>query len=81
MKAYQTTTLHTLSDGSQLLDESGIVNVKATDIIHTIIQGETLLSISEKYYGNHEEWVTIYLANDMLDPFDLTPGQTLVIPQ
>lgn len=82
MRAYDKNTIETFSDSSVLLESLPTTfNLGTEDILHTIIQGESLLSISEKYYGTHEDWVGIYLVNGLLDPFDLTIGDKLLIPK
>jgi hypothetical protein len=50
---------------------------------HTVIHGDTLSNISQKYYGNSALWTKIYAANKAVigsDPNLLKPGQKLIIP-
>lgn len=48
---------------------------------HKVRAGETLASISEKYYGSSGEWMKIYRANeDKIDKGIVTPGEVLIIP-
>ena len=47
---------------------------------HTVAQGETLWSISEKYYGSGFNWVDISNANSLDNPGAIEAGQTLTIP-
>lgn len=49
---------------------------------YTVQRGDTLASISRKFYKNSGRWQKILAANsDQLSkPADLKPGQTLVIP-
>lgn len=50
-------------------------------IVHTVLPGETLVSISWKYYGDSGKWGQIALANDILNPFEgLNPGQQIYVP-
>jgi nucleoid-associated protein YgaU len=44
--------------------------------------GDTLFSISRKFYKSSKRWKAILEANkkDIRNPKDLTAGQTLVIP-
>lgn len=51
-----------------------------TDQIHRVIDGETLVAIAEKYYGSPEPWFLIMQANDIVKPWEITPGQELIIP-
>jgi nucleoid-associated protein YgaU len=43
--------------------------------------GDTLFSISRKFYKSPKHWKNILEANkNIRDPKDLTVGQTLIIP-
>ena len=50
--------------------------------IHIIQKGDTLSSISAKYYGSAGQWRKIVAANrgNLPDPNRLTPGIKLIIP-
>lgn len=50
--------------------------------IHIVQRGDTLSSISAKYYGSARQWHKIVLANrdNLPDPNRLVPGVKLVIP-
>lgn len=47
---------------------------------HTVAAGETLWSISEKYYKTGYNWVDLVSANDLPSPDRIEEGQQLVIP-
>jgi nucleoid-associated protein YgaU len=49
---------------------------------YVVRSGDTLFSISRKFYKSPKRWKAILEANkkDIRDPKDLTVGQTLVIP-
>ena len=47
---------------------------------HTVTTGETLWSISEKYYKSGYNWQDIQKANDLTDGDVIEAGQTLTIP-
>ncbi len=49
---------------------------------YTVRRGDTLASISRKFYKSSERWGRILAANPeiLAKPTDLKPGQTLVIP-
>jgi LysM repeat protein len=53
-----------------------------TVIIHTVEDGETLSSISNKYYGTSNAWQKIFEANSVTlkSPKNLRVGQQLIIP-
>ena len=66
--------------------DKGSPNEKATGTgkarRHTVQPGDTLASISRKYYNSSARWQKILDANtDIISkPADLKPGQTLTIP-
>jgi len=48
---------------------------------HSVVQGDTLSGIAEKYYGDQSSWPTIYMENfTKLDPAKLQVGTVLKIP-
>ena len=55
---------------------------KKTGKTYVVQSGDTLFSISRKFYKSPKRWKAILEANkkDIRDPKDLTVGQTLVIP-
>jgi LysM repeat protein len=55
---------------------------KATPRIHTVVKGNTLWGISQRYYGRGALWPRIYDANrkKIKDPHWIYPGQKFVIP-
>ncbi|MDR1232918.1 MAG: LysM peptidoglycan-binding domain-containing protein [Puniceicoccales bacterium] len=50
--------------------------------MHTVENGETLSSISDKYYGTPNDWQKIFEANSVTlkSPKNLRVGQQLIIP-
>lgn len=48
---------------------------------HTVAFGETLWSISEKYYKTGYNWVDLVKANNLTNADDIKEGATLVIPE
>lgn len=46
-------------------------------------EGDTLLGISEKYYGSPNKWEKIFEANraSLKNPNNLKPGARLIIPE
>lgn len=49
---------------------------------HTVVKGDTLWGIAQRYYGNGTQWPRIYDANrsKIKDPHWIFPGQVFVIP-
>ena len=49
---------------------------------HTVVAGDTLSSLAERYYHDRRKFVTIYDANQhqLNSPDELTPGMVLVLP-
>ena len=47
---------------------------------HVVQAGDTLGSISKKYYGNAKRWKDICNTNRLADCNKIKPGQSLVIP-
>jgi LysM repeat protein len=47
---------------------------------HTVVQGEIMQDIAEKYYGKSSMWNVIARANPRVDPLKLREGMTLRIP-
>jgi|GEM_PF-2953611 len=52
----------------------------AAPLRHTVRRGESLISISQRYYGSSRHWSEIAEANGGLSPRKLKPGQEIVIP-
>jgi 5'-nucleotidase len=64
-------------------NEQRTMNTEPSQKIHIVQKGDTLSSISAKYYGSARQWRKIVLANrnNLPDPNRLTPGSKLLIPQ
>ena len=63
-------------------NEQRTTNSEPTPRIHTVQKGDTLSSISVKYYGSARQWRKIVAANSdtLPNPNRLTPGSKLIIP-
>lgn len=48
---------------------------------HTVASGETLWSISQKYYSSGFNWVDVAMVNQLGDPSLVQVGQKLTIPK
>jgi 5'-nucleotidase len=57
-------------------------NTEQPPRIHIVQKGDTLSSISVKYYGSARQWRKIVAANrsNLPDPNHLVPGSKLIIP-
>jgi tetratricopeptide (TPR) repeat protein len=77
-------TLRRASDKSQARDASSkkTASKKSGERTYVIESGDTLASISRKFYKSSKRWEKILDANrdSIRDPKKLTVGQTLVIP-
>jgi nucleoid-associated protein YgaU len=64
-------------------DQTQTANAQQQPRIHIVQKGETLSSISAKYYGTVRQWRKIVAANrsNLPDPNHLVPGAKLIIPQ
>jgi len=52
-----------------------------SDVYHPVRDDDTLLSIAREYYGSSSLWFMIADVNDDIeDIFDLTVGDTILIP-
>ena len=47
---------------------------------HTVIKGDTLWAIAQKYYGNGNKYKDIAKANNISNPDIIHVGQKLLIP-
>ncbi len=48
--------------------------------MHVIARGDTLSGIAAAYLGDAAQWRQIADVNKIVDPLDLTPGRSLIIP-
>ena len=64
-------------------NEPQVTSDDAHQRIHIVQKGDTLSSISAKYYGSARQWRKIVNANrdNLPDPNRLIPGSRLLIPQ
>jgi hypothetical protein len=53
----------------------------ATRRTHTVIEGDTLASISYREYGDAGKWRALAIANGIDDPMRLRPGTELFVPE
>jgi 5'-nucleotidase / UDP-sugar diphosphatase len=71
------------SNGPTTSIENRVSSNETPQRIHIVQKGDTLSSISAKYYGSAKQWRKIVNANrdNLPDPNRLTPGSKLLIPQ
>jgi len=69
-------------DGSSILKRNTIdYNPSAgKDIVHTVMENDTIWGIANLKYGDDKWWYVIADANGLYNPFILTLGQDLIIP-
>ncbi|MEU2040337.1 LysM peptidoglycan-binding domain-containing protein [Nocardia niwae] len=48
---------------------------------HTVVAGETLFRLAQRFYGNGERFPVLAAANGIVDPNRITAGQVLVVPE
>lgn len=69
-----------LEDAAGLADPADNASEGRSGTWHTVASGETLATISSKYYGSALLWWRIAEANRIDDPRTLTVGKSLLIP-
>jgi LysM repeat protein len=79
VRARLTTTFNEFIDPER---EAKEVNRQTADFskIHVVAQGETLSGVAAKFYDNPQMWRPIAIANELADPREISPGQSLRIP-
>lgn len=50
------------------------------DIVHTVLEDQTLQDIAYMYFDNPSKWVVLFDFNKLENPWDIVPGDKLVIP-
>ena len=70
-----------LRDRGVILQDGGLKTGETVQGTHTVAQGETLWTISEKYYGTGYNWVDIAETNSLQSPDLIETGQTLTLPE
>jgi len=70
-----------IEEGLKLVEENGELVPQALPSTHTVVKGEHLWQIAEKYYGSGYNWVDIAEANKLVNADLLAEGQKLNIPK
>ena len=80
---YDYATVITYDEGEVSLESNSLnISTKDGDLIHTVLEGQTLQNIAFKYYGDSGLWYLLAQANGIMNPFsdELYTGQQLTIP-
>lgn len=69
--------------GQQTANQTGSQAEEKMDLptTHTVVEGETLWSIAEKFYNSGYNWITIAEANNLSNPDWVDAGQVLSLPK
>ncbi len=65
---------------SKELEKTNKEEAETTKSMYTVVVGDTLWSISEKFYKSGFEWEKIAKANKIADPANLEEGTKITIP-
>lgn len=71
----------TPTTGVKIIEENGKQVPAGLPTTHKVESGETLWSISEKYFGSGYNWVDIAKENKLVNANRLLVGQELIIPK
>ena len=74
-------TIATSENVELTTDDTGKYIPKGLPASHNVVKGESLWTISEKYYGNGYNWVDIASENKLANANSLNEGIVLTIPQ
>jgi hypothetical protein len=68
---------------ADLLRFAGVLDGTTTVVQYTVVAGDTLSKIAQKFYGDPSQWPRIFEANrdQLSNPNLIFPGQVLRIPQ
>jgi nucleoid-associated protein YgaU len=81
MKAYREILVYHFVDGTKLLEENSNRRfLSPEDDIHRVGSEQRLVDIAFAFYGDHEEWYGLALANNLIDPWEDLIGQQIIIP-
>lgn len=78
---YNTGNILEFKNGEPLLERTKYTRTEdISDQIHTIVEGDTLTSIANKYYQEPLYWYLIADINEIFNPFELEIGTNIIIP-
>jgi len=70
----------TLEDNPDFLADGDVLTIlPVSGVYHTVVKGDTLESIAEKYKAQVDD-IIHYEGNYMQEPYTITPGQKLIVP-
>ncbi len=82
MSAYNQFLVAKFSNGQLSLDRQPYqYRPSSKDRTHIIVEGERLDTIAFKYYDNSTLWYILADVNGIINPFDLTIGDEILIPE
>jgi len=68
-------------DSTEFIEDTSLDSLSVkTQEIYRVREDDTLLSISTQFFQTTTNWYRIANHNDLVDPFELTIGQLLNIP-
>lgn len=78
---YSTGAILELEEGVFFLERKPLIYSKSPkDRYYTVIASDTIWAIAHAAYGNSKLYWVIADVNNLSMPIDITPGQTLIIP-
>jgi nucleoid-associated protein YgaU len=81
LRAKVDVTLKQWKDEAELPLQNPTSFTPTVHTVHTLLPGETLDRLAAEHYSDPTRWRLIAEANRIVDPLDLTPGTTLIIPE
>lgn len=73
--------IYSFPDGTKLLEDTQVApNPHPMDTTHIIEEGDNLIDLSTRAYGDPNNWIIIAKFNNLIDPWDLIIGKVLILP-
>ena len=70
-----------LASGVTLVEEAGELVPDELPVTHTVVKGEHLWAIAERYYDTGYNWIDIASENNLVNADSIGEGQELIIPR
>src|SRR6478609_5130486 len=79
---YSTGYIIPLADNKSILKRTKFTYIPTStrDISHTVTDNDRIWDIANRYYRKPLLWKIIADVNNIFNPFILTPGQKLIVP-